>query len=107
MFESLLADLGLKKAALLAGFVGSIVSLRFVTELHGAWSRASMVVCGTLTAAYVSPALAEVMSVSARVEHGLTFAVGLFGMSMAGALLAFVRDKGGDVIGGWLKRPGS
>ena len=75
MIDQLAAVLGTKKLILIAGLVGAIISLRFISEV--------------------------------RVENGLSFAIGLFGMSMVAAILAALKEgKLGEAVASWFKRPG-
>ena len=108
MIEQLAAALGVKQAGLIAGFVGAVVSLRFVTEARTWPARITMALCGTLCAAYLTPALAEYLDASERVENGLAFALGLFGMTLAGAIVSAIRElKVAEQIATWFKRPGA
>ncbi len=107
--EQLLALLGIKKAAILvAGFFGAIMSLWFVTEAKTWPQRFFMVLGGAIVAAYATPLLGLIISPSEPMERGLSFMVGLFGMTLANAIFAGIRDtKFGEIVSGWLKRPGS
>ena len=79
-------SLGVKYATLIGGFLGALVSLKFI-EGMSVWSRASTVLAGALVAAYLTPVVVEWMELSAKMEGGIAFLVGLFGMSMAGAVI--------------------
>ena len=81
-----LEALGLKWAPLAAGFFGSLVSLRFIEGL-GMWQRGSTVLAGTAVSAYVSPVLIAWLELSPKMEGGIAFLCGLFGMSFAGAVI--------------------
>jgi uncharacterized membrane protein len=108
MIDQLAAALGTKKLIMVAGLVGAVISLKFVSEIDSWWSRITLVICGTAVASYATPALGEFLSVSERVESGMAFAIGLFGMSFAGAVLtAFKEAKLGEAIATWFKKPGS
>tara|TARA_R110000868_G_scaffold19561_1_gene84203 strand:- start:957 stop:1283 length:327 start_codon:yes stop_codon:yes gene_type:complete len=108
MLEQIAAAVGIKKIVLIAGLAGAVISLRFVSEVNTWWSRITLVICGTAFASYATPALAEWLVASERVESGLAFAIGLFGMSLAGALLAAIKEaKLAEAISSWFKRPGS
>jgi hypothetical protein len=108
MLEQIAAALGVKKAGLIAGFIGALVSLRFVQEANTWPTRVFMALAGTMAAAYVTPGIAEFLGASERVESALAFGFGLFGMTLAGAIVAQVRDlKLAEAIATWFKRPGA
>jgi fructose-specific phosphotransferase system IIC component len=108
MIEQLAAALGVKKAGLIAGFIGALISLKFLTETKTWPARVIMALCGTLCAAYVAPGVAEYFKWSDRVEGALTFAIGLFGMTFANSFMTFLREiKFGEAIATWFKRPGA
>lgn len=108
MVEWLAGALGTKKAVMIAGLIGAIISLRFVSEVTSWRSRVTMVVCGFFGASYGTPALAEWMKVSERVESGLAFAIGLLFMSLAGAIVGAIKDaKLSEAISTWFKKPGA
>ena len=107
MIDQLAAVLGTKKLILIAGLVGSIISLRFISEVTTWWSRTTLVICGTFITSYATPALSEWLTVSERVETGMGFVIGLFGMSMVAAIMAALKEaKLGEAISSWFKRPG-
>jgi CDP-diglyceride synthetase len=105
MLEHISAVLGVKSSGLIAGFLGSLVSLRFVDGAKTWTGLVLMALAGTLTAAYIAPAITEYLGSSQRVEHALTFGIGMFGMTIAGAIVCAVRElKLADAIASWLKR---
>lgn len=77
---------GLKWGVIVAGFLGSCVSVRFVPGNW--WQRLFTVGAGTLAAGYVTPVVSEFLKLSDRLEHGVGFLIGLFGLSIASSLLA-------------------
>jgi hypothetical protein len=82
-----------------AGLMGAIVGLRFAPG--GAWwERASNVAAGALCAGYVSPAAAEVLGLgSSATQSALAFLLGMFGMSLAAAVLTAVQTvKWADIV---------
>jgi hypothetical protein len=108
MLDQIATVLGVKKAGLIAGFIGALVSLRFVHEANTWASRIFMAMAGTMAAAYLTPGIAEFLGASERVESALAFGFGLFGMTLAGAIVAQVRDlKLAEAIATWFKRPGA
>ena len=88
-----LEAIGLKPLTLIAGFVGSVISLKFIKSLS-IWQSATTVAAGTLVAAYCTPITVELLNLSPRLEGAIAFLGGLFGMSVAGAAI--------EAIPGWL-----
>jgi hypothetical protein len=82
----ILETMGLSWLNTAAGFVGSVISLRFVEGLN-LWSRLSTVAAGTMVAAYCTPIAVELLGLSHKLEGGIAFMLGLFGMSIAGAVI--------------------
>jgi hypothetical protein len=89
--NELLAALGIKKAALLAGLIGGVVSLRFFEGLTG-WGKVVTALGGAAFANYLAGPASEYLAVSASHEGGVGFVLGLFGMSVAAAGIKAVRD---------------
>lgn len=77
---------GLSRSPALAGIAGSLVALRFAPG--DSWKdRLFNFVSGSLCAVLVAPALAEFLSLKSHAMlSGLSFAVGLFGLSVAAAI---------------------
>lgn len=108
MLEQIAVALGVKKAGLIAGFIGAVISLKFLTEIQTWPARIFMAFCGTMCAAYATPGIADYFKWSERVESALAFAVGLFGMTLANAVMGALREmKIAEAIGSWFKRPGA
>jgi hypothetical protein len=84
--EAWLSSVGIKVAALIGGFFGALVSLKFVEGL-GRGQRATTVLAGTLVSAYVTPLLVTYLELSPKLEGGIAFLCGLFGMSFTGAII--------------------
>lgn len=87
--DSLLSALGLKKIPLIGGLLGAIVSLKFIDgiALWPLWQRFTTVGSGALVAAYCSPLTVDVLALSPGSEGAISFIGGLFGMSIAGAII--------------------
>lgn len=81
-----LSAAGIKLAALIGGFFGAMVSLKFIDGL-GSKQRASTVLAGTLVSAYVTPVILSYLEMSPKLEGGIAFLCGLFGMSFTGAVI--------------------
>lgn len=87
----LLETIGLKWLTLAAGFVGALISLKFVEGLT-MWQRATTVFAGSLAAAYCTPLTVELLSLSMKMEGAVAFLGGLFGMSIAGAAIKAIPE---------------
>ncbi len=109
MFEQLLVLLGVKKGAiLLAAFFGALVSLLAFPEVKTWSERIVMVVVGTLCAVYGTPLIGVAMTMTEPMERGFSFMVGLVGLTAMKKIFEAIKDtKFGEIISGWLKRPGS
>lgn len=93
-------------APVIAGIVGSLVGLRFVPG--ASWSeRAFNFGAGSAIAAFCGPAAIEFLSIRSEGMAGfLSFCLGMFGLSIASAIFAGIKDtKLGEILTGWLKRP--
>lgn len=86
-----LEALGLKWLTLAPGFVGAMISLKFIDGLN-IWQRGSTVLAGTIAAAYCTPLVVEVMSLSPKLEGAVAFLGGLFGMSIVGAAITAIPE---------------
>ena len=95
--------LGVKLAALVAGFAGGVVSLSFVRELTGR-QAALAVFTGTVTANYLTPVVAGYFDAVRAYENPSAFIVGLTAMNIIPGLLklsdAFKRDPRSFMGGG-------
>ena len=92
---------------LVPGLIGALIGLRFAPGV--AWlERVTNVIAGGACAAYVAPAAGEIFKLTSVSMLGfLSFFVGMFGMSIAAAVMQGVRDlKLADIISGWLSRRG-
>ncbi len=72
---------GLKAGTLLAGFLGSVVSLRFLQTLTVVQAVLA-VITGAVVAGYTAPIVQLYLSLSAPVEHGVGFLLGLTSMNL-------------------------
>lgn len=87
----ILESLGLKYVTIVGGFIGAVVSLKFIEGLSVV-QRTGTVIAGTFVAAYCTPLTIEVLGLSAKLEGTVAFLGGLFGMSIAGALMKAIPD---------------
>lgn len=79
--DGLLTALGIKKAALLGGFFGALISLKFFPELKNWWQRATTLLSGWACAAYVTPLISQWLELSDKHEGGVAFLLGVLGMA--------------------------
>jgi hypothetical protein len=84
--EAWLSAFGIKVAALVGGFFGALVSLKFIEGL-GKAQRATTVLAGTIVSAYITPLAVTYLELSPKLEGGIAFLCGLFGMSFTGAII--------------------
>lgn len=89
--NGILEALGLKWMPLVAGFFGSLISLKFIDGLT-IWQRASTVFAGAVIAAYCTPLTVNVLGLSGKLEGAVAFLGGLFGMALVGAAMKAIPD---------------
>jgi hypothetical protein len=102
--DGLLGALGLTLKNLVAGAVASFVALRFFEGL-GTAERWTTFVGGWAIAAYGGPPLNAYLELAPKLEIGIVFLLGLFGMAIAAELIRLIRDtdwKG--IVDGLLRR---
>jgi hypothetical protein len=92
---------------LAAGVAGSVIGLRFAPGLT--WlERVANVMAGSFTAAYATPGLASWFDIQKpEMLAAMAFALGLFGLSLAAAVMQGVRElRLAEIITGWISRRG-
>lgn len=89
--ESAAAVAGLTLKGLLAGAIGSFISLRFFDGLS-TWERWTTFMGGWAVASYGGPAVTALLSLSPRSDLFMTLLLGMFGMSIAAAVIKVIRD---------------
>lgn len=89
--DSFLTALGLSKSSVIGGLIGSVISLRFLSELN-VWQRVISVFSGMIVAAYCTPLVVELLSLKPSTEGAIAFLIGLFGMSLVGAIEKAIPD---------------
>lgn len=90
---------------LAAGILGSLVGLRLAPGLS--WpERFTNVITGSLCAGFAAPAAGEMFRLtSPAMMSFLAFVLGLFGMSIAAAVMQALREtKFGEAITSWLTK---
>lgn len=97
---------GIKAATTIAGFAGAVVSLQAIKPLTRLQAGLA-VITGALVAAYGTPVAAHYLSLSAELQNGVAFFLGLTSMHIVPGLLrigevfrndpvGFLRGRGGD-----------
>lgn len=87
-----------------AGVVGAVLGLKWAPGTSMA-ERLINVCSGAAVAGYVGPALGEWLHLGASAQSAVGFALGLLGLSMAGALVDGIKQlKLADIISGWISR---
>lgn len=89
--------LGLTLKNVVAGAVGSFISLRFFDGLNTS-ERWGTFVGGWGMAAYLASPVNEYLELNKSTELGIALAIGLFGMSIAAALIRVVRETNWSAI---------
>lgn len=79
----------LVSSTFLAGIAGSVLSLRFASNLN-AWGRATSVAGGAVIAQYGTPLAAHVLRLD-DFQQAIGFFLGLFGLSLVAAIYETVR----------------
>ena len=84
-----LETIGLKQIPLIGGFIGALISLKFIEDIAhwSPWKKITTVLAGAAVAAYSTPLTVELLELSAKAEGAVAFIGGLFGMSIAGAII--------------------
>lgn len=93
-------------AKLWPGLLGSLVALRWLPVDTTKLDRAIAAIGGFAAASTVGPMIAELSGVqSVRIESGIVFVVGLFGMAVVGELMAAIKEVGiGSIAGSWIRK---
>jgi hypothetical protein len=105
--EGVLSMLGLKLQSLIAGAFGAFISLRFFEGLS-TWEKWVTFVGGWAAASWLAEPTAAYLDLEHRsMETGLSLLIGMFGMSLAAAVIRVVRDTNWtDVVRGFIDRRG-
>ena len=90
--DSILAGLGLTLKTIIAGAAGSFISLRFFEGL-GILEKWSTFFGGALLAGYLTQPVMEFMEIKSQsVGPGVSLMIGLFGMSLAAAVIRTLKS---------------
>lgn len=89
--DAALAAVGLNKGALITGFIGSLLSFKFVVQL-GAFGRGSTFLGGAFAAGLLSPLLVDWFSLKPTYIGGVGFVIGALSMSVLAAALQSIKN---------------
>ena len=95
MLDDFATYIGIKGAAIVSGTFGAAVSMAFITG--PIWYRAALGAGGLATAAFVTPLVVNALSLE-KSENAVAFLVGLFGMSIAAAIIKTVQEVSFDTL---------
>lgn len=79
------------KAVIMAGFLGSILSMRFVDDMNNL-QRGTAVVSGSIMAHYLAPLIAYLFK-EGDYQETIGFLLGLFGMSICAAIFRAIQSS--------------
>ena len=100
--SNIVSDITAKAGILIASFLGSLLSLKWIDPGRTWPAKMAMVFGGFVISVYVTPILTSWLSASDKLDRGYSFALGLFGMSLvdavygqikSGALTAAIKQK--------------
>lgn len=99
---------GVKLGAFIAGFVGSVISLRFVSNVETWKGRVSLVASGAAISTFGAPGLGQWLDVTEKTATCLHFLMGVFGMSLLAAIMGAIREtQWAQALKSWITKPGS
>lgn len=87
MIEQLLSTLGVSKSSMIGGFIGSLVSFKFMPDGLSWKERLSSFACALAVAWHVPPLVIEGIPLKPSLEGPVAFLLGIFGMAFVGACI--------------------
>jgi len=104
-FDEFAQQLGMKAGVIIAGTAGAAVSLMVIKG--PIWYRFCLFGGGLVSAAFVTPLITNVLDLT-NSENAVAFLVGMFGMSLAAAIIRTIQDVNFDSLSehlrAWLGR---
>lgn len=91
MIDAFLQAAGIKKAALIGGLFGALISLKFAGDLTPG-GRAVMFLCGLGIASFLAPLAAHVFAIGEEFTGGVAFVLGLLGMAIMAAVIGVLPE---------------
>lgn len=106
--EGVIGWLGLNKLAGVAGFLGALVSLRWIREAElSAWQLCITLVGGWQASVYLTPLVMHYLSLPAKYEGGFAFVLGMFSMNFATKIVTTVHELDlAAILRSWLSKKG-
>lgn len=105
MLDDFATYIGVKAGTIMAGTFGSMVSMAVISG--PIWYRLCLFMGGLISSAYVTPLVVNSFELG-KSENAVAFLVGMFGMSIAAAIIRTVQDVNFDSlmtqIRAWLGR---
>ena len=98
--EGFATYIGVKFSAVVAGTFGAAVSMAVIKG--PLWYRATLFAGGLIAAAFVTPLLVNTFDLG-KSENAVAFLVGMFGMSIAAAVIRTVQDVNFDSLSAQLR----
>lgn len=98
--EGFATYIGVKFASIIAGTFGAAVSMAVIKG--PIWYRFCLFLGGLVAAAFVTPLLVDTFDLS-KSENAVAFLVGMFGMSIAAAIIRTVQDVNFDSLSAQLR----
>lgn len=89
--ETAAVNLDTTKAVIIAGFLGSVLSMSFVDGM-GRKQRTLAVISGMIMAHYIAPLMAALFK-EEDYQETIGFLVGLFGMSICAAIFRAIQNS--------------
>ena len=87
-----LDKIGTSAGALIASFLGAVLSLKWVDKSLGYPERFTMLAGGFLTATFSAPLVVSSLNLNPGVSGGVAFFLGLFSMSLIDAVFQQIRN---------------
>lgn len=108
MIDALLQAAGLKKLTLIFGLIGAIAALKWVDAV-GIYGRMFAVVTGCAIAQAITPVTLLFFQFNVEYEGGTAFVIGLFGMSIVGAIMKAINSANlwelvKDIVSSWFSK---
>ena len=100
MIDGLAEYIGIKASAIVAGTFGAAVSMAVIKG--PIWYRLSLFLGGLLSAAFVTPLIVTSLQLD-KSENAVAFLVGMFGMSIASAVIRTIQEINFDTLMAQLK----
>ena len=95
-----LETVGIKAGMLFGGFVGAVISLKFV-KAETNWEKIIMVASGTVAAIYGTQVLAYFVTMTESTQNGASFFLGVYGMGAMHEIYSMIQS---GELKAWVKK---